>query len=424
MDTVKHLFDFIKASPTAIHAVNTVAEALLCAGYSELYETEEWSLTVGHGYFVKRGGTSLIAFRYNGKELPFNIVASHSDSPTFRVKAVAETLGAYTRLNVERYGGSIYYTWFDRPLGIAGRAVVRTECGLEARAFDLGATAVIPSLAPHLNREVNSSFAPNPANDLLPLYSISDNAIPFIHKLAGSVDVSPEQIVSYDAFLYNAEQGRVIGDSSELLLCPRFDDLGCVFASLKAFLSAKETSLTPVLAIFDNEEVGSETKQGAASTLLQDTLVRISGTEAEYRRLLPSSFMVSADNAHAVHPAHPELSDPHCSVRLGKGVAVKYNASQRYTTDGISDAIFRTVAERRGVTLQRYTNRADMPGGSTLGSIATTRVSVPTVDIGLPQLAMHSAMECAAVSDLEDMISVLTELYSTPISVKGGKIEI
>lgn len=423
MKHVEGLFEFIKKSPSAYHAVNTVKEMLDSEGYTELYESERWKLAVGGKYYVIRNGTSIIAFRTVRDARGFMICASHSDCPSFRVKTTPETVGAYTRLEVEKYGGMIYYSWLDRPLSVAGRVVVKTAEGVESRLVNLDTDLVtIPSLAIHLNRGVNDGAKFNPAKDLLPLYSGASERGAFIGSVAATLGVRGEDILSHDLFLYNRDEGKRVGKDGEFILCPRLDDLGCVYTSTVAFLEAREAQSLPVLAVFDNEEVGSETKQGAASTFLRDTLLRISGGESSLVVALENSFMLSADNAHAKHPSSPEMSDPDNAPVLNGGVVIKYNANQRYTTDGLSDALFRTVCQRAGVTVQTYCNRADLPGGSTLGSISNTRVSVPTVDIGLPQLAMHSANETAGAKDVSSMISAITEFYSTTLAKKGTKV--
>ena len=392
-------------------------------GYTELFESDRWKLAVDGKYYVVRNGTSIIAFRTSRDARGFMITASHSDSPSFRVKTTPESRGAYTRLEVEKYGGMIYYTWLDRPLSVAGRVVVRTPDGVESRLVNLDTDLVtIPSLAIHLNRGVNEGAKFNPAKDLLPLYTMDGENGSFIDSVAAAISTDASNILSHDLFLYNRDEGKRIGKNGEFILCPRLDDLECVYSSTVAFLGASDSSSVPVLAVFDNEEVGSETKQGAASTFLHDVLIRITGSEAGLAVALENSFMVSADNAHAKHPAYPEMSDPDNAPMLGGGLVIKYNASQRYATDGLSDSIFRTVCQRAGAKVQSYYNRADLPGGSTLGSISNTKVSVPTVDIGLPQLAMHSANETAGTSDIEDMISALTEFYSTSILKKGTKV--
>lgn len=416
------LFNFIKHSPSAYHTVASVRDMLLSCGFVELSLGDEWHLSDGKGYFVVKNGTSIIAFKAKNNANGFMIAASHSDFPSFRLKFSPETSGSYTRLLVEGYGGMINYSWLDRPLSAAGRVVVRTERGIETRLVNIDRdVAVIPSVAIHLNRGVNDGYKFNRAIDMLPLVASAGEDGFVMTEIAKLVGVSAEDIISHDLFLYNRDGGRVFGANDEFILSPRLDDLGCVFASLKAFLSANATASIPVLAVFDNEEVGSETKQGAASAFLLDTLKSISGNS--YLKMLENSFMVSADNAHAKHPNHPELADAENAPVLNGGVVIKWNANQKYATDGVSDAIFRTLAKRCGAKLQTYYNRADMLGGSTLGSISNTVVSMPTVDIGLPQLAMHSAMETAGARDLSEMIKVLTELFSTSLKIKENGIE-
>lgn len=422
MSDIKGLFDFIRRSPTAYHATEAVRQRLLGEGYVELYESDSWELREGGKYFVTRGGSSLIAFREVSSPKGFMIAAAHTDSPAFRVKLSGEKKGVYSRLDVEKYGGMIYYSWLDRPLSVAGRVVVKTEGGAEVRLVNIDRDLVsIPSLAIHLNRTVNDGAALNPARDMLPMYSLGEADL--ATTVAESASVKKEDILSHDLFLYCRDEGRVFGERDEFILCPRLDDLESVYAATEGFLKADESQSMPVLAIFDNEEVGSETKQGAASTFLRDTLSRAVASEEGYLRAIASGMMLSIDNAHAFHPNRPEMSDPQNAPVLGGGIVVKFNASQRYATDGISHGIFVALCEREGIRHQRYYNRADLPGGSTLGSISDTRVSVPTVDIGFPQLAMHSANETAAVSDLDEMISATRAFFSASISAKGNSFE-
>lgn len=423
MSYVNELIEFINASVTAYHTVKTVKETLVANGFTEVFESDPASFSDGGKHFVIRGGSSIIAFK--GKGGGFNICASHSDSPCFKLKDELSS-ASYTRFATEKYGGMIYYTWLDRPLSVAGRVVVKTDDGVKNVLVNIDKPIItIPSVAIHLNRSVNDGYKFNPAVDLLPLIGTADAKGTLMQAIAEQAGVMTKDIISHDLFLYNAEEGRIIGISGEFILAPRIDDLGCVYSSLKAFLASPETDKSvAVLAVFDNEEVGSETKQGAASTFLDMTLKAIVGSDAKYSSMLNNSFMVSADNAHALHPNHPELYDVTNAPILGRGIVVKYNANQRYTTDAISDGIFNVLASRAGAKLQKFSNRADMVGGSTLGSISNTRVSVSTIDIGLPQLAMHSATETAAVSDLADMVSVLTELYSSGIEKHGDEISI
>lgn len=421
MNYLNGLFNYINGSPTAHHAVDSLRTLLVDDGYTELYESDEWSLTDGGKYFVIRGGTSIIAFRAVKSPRGFMIAAAHSDSPSFRVKLSGNKSGAYSRLDVEKYGGMIYYSWLDRPLSVAGRVVVATDTGVESRLVNIDRDLVtIPSLAIHLNRGVNDGASFNPATDMLPLLSLDKADI--LTLVASAAGVSADSILSHDLFLYNREQGRTLGANNELILSPRLDDLESVYAAYCGFTEASPSASIPVLAVFDNEEVGSETKQGAASTLLYDVLTRIAGSD--YNRLVASSMMLSIDNAHALHPNRPEMSDRENAPTLGGGIVVKFNANQRYATDGISHALFLEICNRAGVKTQRYYNRADLPGGSTLGSISNTRVSVPTVDIGFPQLAMHSATETAAVADLEPMITATRAFYSSTVACRGEKITI
>ena len=425
MNTREKLFDFINASPTAYHAVDNICKALASDGYTELYEGEKWTLTEGGKYYVKRNGTSVIAFRKGKEKKGFMIASSHSDSPAFRLKLSAEALGEYARLDTERYGGAIHYTWLDRPLSLAGRVVVRTECGVRSELVNIDSDiAVIPSVAIHFNRAVNDGYKFNPAKDLIALIGSSDKKGSLLPLIADKISCDKDNIIAHDLFLYNRDKAKLVGIDKEYILSPRLDDLECVFGSLEGFLSASVSDSTPVLAVFDNEEVGSSTKQGAASTFLYDVLSRIAGNEDNYYAMLSESFMVSADNAHAKHPNFPELSDASNAPIMNKGIVIKHNASQRYATDGVSSAIFTEICKRAGVPTQNYYNRADMPGGSTLGSISNTVVSIPTVDIGLAQLAMHSSSELAGASDAEYLTRAFDKFFSVALEVKGNTVDI
>ena len=423
MKQIEKLLRFIDNSPSAYHAVDMVKRELIENGYTEVSLKDSSAMSDGGKHFVISGGSSIIAF--SGKGNGFMIASSHSDSPAFRVKTSFESLNAYNRLSVEKYGGMIHYTWLDRPLSVAGRAVVRTESGIEEKLVNLDKdTLIIPSVAIHLNRGVNDGAKHNPAIDLIPLSGMNGDSSSVESAIADILSVKSADLLSHDLFVYNRDKGRVCGVSDELILSPRLDDLECVYASLQGFLASGSSEAVKVLAVFDNEEVGSETKQGAASSFLFDTLKRISGSEDNYYSMLENSFMVSADNAHAMHPNHPELSDKDNAPILGKGIVIKHNGNQRYTTDGVTDALLRYIANKAEVECQHYYNRADIPGGSTLGSIATTKVPIRSVDIGLPQLAMHSANETAAVADYISMEKLLKEFYSSSICQNGSKIDI
>ena len=317
---------------------------------------------------------------------------------------------------MERYGGQLLFTWLDRPLSIAGRVLVETEAGMESRLVDIDRDLLmIPNVAIHMNRKANDGYAYNPAVDLLPLLGGKDakgKLMQLLEQAAGG------RILGHDLFLYIREKARVWGMDNEYLSSAALDDLECAWGCTQGFLNAKDSASIPVLCVFDSEEVGSSSVQGAASMLLSDTLSRIcEALGLDLRQMLAQSFLVSADNAHAMHPNHPELADPNNAPIMGCGVVLKFNANLRYCTDGVSAALFRKVCARAGVNVQTYCNRADIPGGSTLGNISLSHVSVPTVDIGLPQLAMHSCYETAAVADAIALEEAMAAYYGSTLEV-------
>ena len=403
------LLAFLAASPTAFHACRNLAGRLEGEGYRELLEQEEWQLQPGGKYFVRRNGSALIAFRIpTGGVRGFLMMAAHSDSPSFKIKehGAVPTAGMYTRLNVEKYGGMLCSSWMDRPLSVAGRVAVREGERIVLRLVNVDRDLLlIPNVAIHMDRSANDGKKFDPNVDMLPLFGDASAEDKFDALIAEEVGARPEDVLAKDLFLYPRTPGTVWGANEEYLSSPRLDDLQCVFGCTAGFLRAGETEETPVLCVFDNEEVGSGTKQGADSSFLEDVLARITeGTGGNLRRCLARSFLVSADNAHAVHPNHPEYADRNDRPEMNKGIVVKYNANQRYTTDAVSAAAFTELCRAAGVPTQRFTNRADLPGGSTLGNISTAHVSVDSVDIGLAQLAMHSAYETAGTKDTEYLV--------------------
>ena len=418
------LFDFIAHCPTAYHTTATVCDALTAAGYIRLAESDTWMLEAGKGYFVSRGASSVIAFRAPAAFNGFVIAAAHGDSPAPKIKENADLKSAdYTELSVEPYGGMIFSTWFDRPLSVAGRVIVRTEGGIAARLCDLGVpTAVIPNVAIHMNRTMNDGTKLNAAVDLLPLYGGAD-AEPLRARVADSLGVAADDILSADLFVYNPQAGV---EWNGYISAPRLDDLQCVYAALHGFLDAGCGAAAKVLAVFDNEEVGSRTQQGAASTFLCDVLRRVSAAFGrDYDAAVAGSLMLSCDNAHAIHPNHPEYADKNHQVRMNGGVVIKYNANRNYATDAWSAALFRVICTRAGVPVQLYANRADIPGGSTLGNIANTQVSLPTVDIGAAQLAMHSAYETAGAADTAYLYRAIKQAFETTLTaLADGAAEI
>ena len=425
--TVEELFSFIEKSPSAFHAVETMRQELEEAGYCQLLESESWVLHRGGKYYVIRNGSSIIAFRIPAKGfVGYQIVASHSDSPSFKIKEnpEMEAEGHYVKLNVEKYGGMLMAPWFDRPLSVAGRVIVREDNHLAVKLVNVDRDLVmIPNLAIHMNRDANEGMKYNAQKDMLPLYGSETSKGTFMETIAESAGVKAETIVGQDLFLYNRTKGCVWGAGQEFLSVGRLDDLQCAFASLKGFLEAEEGDSLPVHCVFDNEEVGSGTKQGAASTFLYDTLTRINEalgrTKSQYQQALASSFMLSADNAHGVHPNYSEKACPTNRPYLNGGVVMKFSANQKYTTDGVSAALFREICKCADVPVQVYLNRSDLPGGSTLGNISGTQVALNTVDIGLAQLAMHSPYETGGVKDTEYLIRVMRQFYGTSVQEIG-----
>lgn len=420
MDTVQKLFRFLDESPTCYHAAANAKAALTAAEAVELRESEQWKLEKGTLYVVERGDSALVAFRVpEGPFHGFLMAAAHSDSPTFKVRETAEaaSAGNTLRLSVEPYGGGVWRGWLDRPLSVAGRVVIRQGDRLVSRLVNIDRDLlVIPGVAIHMDRSVNKGAELNSAVDLLPLLGRGKEPGAFRKLIAEAAGVREEHLLSTELFLYPRTKAVQTGLNGEFIVSPRLDDLQCVFGCLEGFLAAKPGGSLPVLAVFNNEEVGSNTRQGADSTFLTDVLERIAhgcGLDSEaWKAAVANSFMVSADNAHAIHPAHPEYADKGEFPVLGGGIVIKYNANQRYTTDAVSGAVFQAICQEAGVPVQRYSNRADLPGGSTLGNISTAHLSVPTVDIGLPQLAMHSVCETAGAADTDHLVKAMTAYFS------------
>ena len=412
------LFDFLDRSPTCYHAVKNLTDILTEAGYRNLQEFAPWAIAEGGKYFVTRGDSALMAFRVPKRDFRgFMLSASHSDSPSFKVRQTAESAlsGGCRKLNVEPYGGMIQRSWLDRPLSVAGRCMVRRDGRIETRLVDIDRDLlIIPSVAIHMDRDVNRNGALNAAVDLQPLFTQGDTSLRQL--IAEELTAQEEDILETELFLYPRMKAAALGAEGEFIASPRLDDLQCVYGCLQGFLAAEESQSVPVFCVFNHEEVGSGTRQGADSTFLTDVLERISAamgkTGEEYRAAIAQSFLVSADNAHAVHPAHPEFADKNEAPVLNGGVVLKYNANQRYTTDALSAAVFAEVCRQADVPLQRYSNRPDLPGGSTLGCIAMAHLSIPAVDIGLPQLAMHACYEVAGAKDTHALIRAMTVYYS------------
>ena len=416
---ISALIDFLDASHSVYHATAYLASTLEQAGYTRLEESRKWMLQAGGKYYLTRGGSAVIAFRIpEGDPQGFLLSASHSDRPTFKIKENGEMKGAYTRLATEKYGGMLMHTWLDRPLSIAGRAMVETEDGVRSVLVDIDRDLLlIPNVAIHMNRSANDGYKWNPVSDTVPLVGSKDAAGKLQQLLE---ETAGGKILGHDLYLYIRQKASVWGLEEEYISSAALDDLQCAWGCTQGFLKAEKSGSIPVLCVFDSEEVGSNSVQGAASMLLSDVLARIcDGLQLNLSQMLSGSFMVSADNAHAIHPNHPEFADGANAPVLGGGVVLKFNSSQRYTTDGISAAIFRKVCAKANVPVQTYYNRADVPGGSTLGHISLTHVSVPSADIGLPQLAMHSSFETASVKDSIYLEDAMAAYFGSTLHVDG-----
>ena len=430
-ETAEGLITFLGKCPSCFHVAYSIREILLEEGFTELYETDRWKLVPGGRYFVMRNHSSVISFKI--PETPmrstgFLITASHADSPSLKIKENPEmkTGEYFIKLNVERYGGMLMALWFDRPLSAAGRAVVRNKdedgaCRLEERLVNIDRDLLlIPSLAIHMDRDVNAGHSYSVQNEMCPIFGDENASGKFREIVAANAGVSEPDLLSYDLFLYNRDRASIWGASEEYLSASRLDDLSCCYATLKGFLAADGCSRIPVHATFDNEEVGSGTKQGANSTFLYETLERIAGGREELARAIAQSFMVSADNGHALHPSYMEKADPVNRPRMNGGIVIKEAANQKYTTDAVSKAVCAEIAGRADIPVQYYTNRSDIPGGSTLGNISGSHVSCDTVDIGLAQLAMHSPYETMGVRDVWYMTAFAKSFFETDLYRNNG----
>ena len=430
MEILRDLMNFLDSSVTMFHAINECEKVLKDSGYIYLPENEKWNIRAGK-YYTKRNSSSLIAFDIANGDYHFQISAAHSDSPTFKLKdrPIIESNG-YLKLNVEAYGGMIDATWLDKPLTLAGRVMVDTKDGIETRLLNIDKDLlIIPNVPIHFNREINKGFAFNNQVDMLPVFSAGNlSEADFDKMLAKELGVKPEAILAKDLYLVNRQKATVIGDDNELISSGRLDDLECVYTSLLGFIEAMNNDHINVFAVFDNEEVGSVTKQGAMSTFLVSTLNRINKalgkSDEDYYRAIAKSMLISCDNAHAIHPNHPELFDVKNRPVLNKGIAIKESANQKYTTDAFSRAVLKKILDNKNIPYQTFANRSDIVGGSTLGNLSNTAVSMNAVDIGLPQLAMHSAYETAGAKDVEYAIEALRAFFETNIDIKDDKVSL
>lgn len=428
-ETINELMEFLDSSPTSYHAVENMRNVLSQEGFTALSEKKLWSLEKGKSYFVVRNDSSMIAFRVPECDVSeikgYHVYAAHSDSPAFKIKEnpEIEKEGIYVSLNTEKYGGMILSTWFDRPLTIAGRVCMEEGGEIVSRTVRLKDNiCMIPSLAIHMNREMNNGVAFSAQNDMLPLLTMvdpDDREKPskgmLDQMLAEVMPQADGKILSYDLYVENCEKAVLAGAKDEFVMAPRYDDLACVFAGLKGIINGKSEQYIDVLAVFDNEEVGSLTRQGADSTFFRDTLENIAdGLEVSakvHRTWKANSFMLSADNGHACHPNQGGKADPTNRPYLNRGVVLKYHGGQKYATDAYSAAYVRRLCSENHIPLQTYANHSDIPGGSTLGNLAMAQVSMAAADIGLPQLAMHSAYETGGAKDIAYLIHLAEVFY-------------
>ncbi|SKA73505.1 aspartyl aminopeptidase [Clostridium sp. USBA 49] len=423
----QNLIDFIYESPTAFHAVESVKKVLLDNGFKELKEEERWKFEKNGKYFVTKNDSALFAFILGSGSITkkgFRIIGAHTDSPSFRIKPNPEIISenAYIKLNTEVYGGPILNTWFDRPLSIAGRVIVKGENIFYPKTKLVNINKpilIIPNLAIHMNKDVNKGMEINTQKDTLPLVSVINNELEkenyLLNIIASELKINVEDILDFDIFLYEYEKGKIIGPNDEFISSSRLDDLAMVHAALYALVNTKESQNFNVLACFDNEEVGSSTKQGANSEILANILERIvlnlGGDREDFFRTIARSFMISSDLAHAVHPNAGEKADPINRPIINKGPVIKLAANQSYTTDADSLAVYEQICKKAEVPVQKFVNRSDARGGSTIGPISSTHINLRCVDMGTPILAMHSIRELGGVLDHTYVSKSFEEFY-------------
>lgn len=430
---INRLLKFLDASPVNFLAARNIACELEQNGYRRLDPQQPLGeLKAGDKVYVTKNDSSVYAFHLGRKPLAetgFHMICAHSDSPTFRVKPHAEMTGegGLVRLNTEVYGGPILSTWFDRPLTLAGRVIVRGKDAMSPKTMLMHVRRPllqISNLAIHFNRQVNDGVKLSKQKDMLPLLGLINDELEqgnllmnvIVEELSKQRPVSHEDILDFDLYLADTQPACTFGVHDEFISSGRLDDLSMCFAGLEALIAAPESDTTQVLAIFDNEETGSQTKQGAGSPFLASMLMRIarqqSGTEEAYWQAVERAFMISADNAHAFHPNYAEKYDPTNHPMLGGGPAIKFNASQKYASDAVSAAIFAEICRKAGVPCQRFVNHSDVAGGSTLGNILASTVPLRGVDMGNAILGMHSCRETGSVADHEYCVRAFTEFYS------------
>lgn len=423
----ENMLDFIYESPTQFNAVEVSAETLEKNGFEKLNPKENWKLEVGKKYYTTKNSSALVAFKVNSDEVEkegFRIIGSHTDSPGFRIKpnAEMESCGAYLKLNTEGYGGMILSTWLDRPLAMAGRVFLRGENPFKPveKIVNINKpVCIIPNLAIHMNRSINDGYKYNKQTDMLPLVGLINKQLEkdnyMVKLLASELDVEVEEIIDFDIFLYEYEKGCFTGANEEFISTGRLDNLSMYYSSVEALLDSNSKSGISIAVGFDNEEVGSSTKQGADSNMLLNILERIcislGKDRQQFFEAIENSFIISSDLAHAVHPNVNGMADPTNRPVMGKGPVIKVHAGQAYTSDGYSISVYKEICRECGVEYQEFVNKSDQRGGSTIGPISSTHIDIPSVDIGAPILSMHSIRELGCSEDFYNTYKTFVKFY-------------
>ena len=425
----KLLLDLFNNSYNEYFAISNIKKLLDENGFICLLENEKYEISLGKSYYILRDGSSIIAFKVPEKldELYFKIVASHSDSPVLKIKENPTVIeNGYNKLKVEKYGGMIVSSWLDKPLGIAGRVCYKNGNAITTRLVNFPTNLIIPNVAIHQNRDINNGFIYNPQIDLLPILGLGNNDL--FKELLDSTRNNGEEILSYDLNLYNKEKAVLGGINNEFIYSPKEDNLVSAYISILSLISSISYDGISLGVVFNNEEVGSSSLNGADSDFLATNLKRISKSlgfsNDELSRALVKSYLVSLDNAHAIHPNHPEMSDNKNNCLINEGVVIKHNSNMLYTSEAISTAIIKLIASKENISLQTFFNRADARGGSTLGNISLTHVSIRSVDLGIPQLAMHSNYEVMGSKDTINAYKLLKALFNSKIKIEGENVTI
>ena len=425
----KLLLDLFNNSYNEYFAISNIKKLLDENGFICLLENEKYEISLGKSYYILRDGSSIIAFKVPEKldELYFKIVASHSDSPVLKIKENPTVIeNGYNKLKVEKYGGMIVSSWLDKPLGIAGRVCYKNGNAITTRLVNFPTNLIIPNVAIHQNRDINNGFIYNPQIDLLPILGLGNNDL--FKELLDSTRNNEEEILSYDLNLYNKEKAVLGGINNEFIYSPKEDNLVSAYISILSLISSISYDGISLGVVFNNEEVGSSSLNGADSDFLATNLKRISKSlgfsNDELSRALVKSYLVSLDNAHAIHPNHPEMSDNKNNCLINEGVVIKHNSNMLYTSEAISSAIIKLIANKENISLQTFFNRADARGGSTLGNISLTHVSIRSVDLGIPQLAMHSNYEVMGSKDTINAYKLLKALFNSKIKIEGENVTI